>query len=69
MDNTRAIGYIDEKEDLMELEADKALKQSMAQNFQDYCQLMKSLLAMARVDIKSKNLNKSIYYIEREDEY
>jgi len=63
MDQTRTIGYIDDTEDLMDLEVSVAVSKSMRENLTDYCKLIRRLCAMSEIDTIKYSPSKSIYYI------
>ncbi|MCF6352455.1 MAG: hypothetical protein L3J06_05560 [Cyclobacteriaceae bacterium] len=64
--NTRTIGYIDDDEDLLEVEVETALNRSMNQNFIAYCKLIRSIFAMSDIETINFTGDKTIYFIENE---
>ncbi len=65
--NTRKIDYIDQNEDLLDIEVEQALARTMEENFRVYCELIISNYAMAGIDVLNYPVKREIYYIE--DEY
>jgi hypothetical protein len=64
MDKTRTIGYIDENEDILELEARLAATRTMEENFAIYCQAIAAQFAMMGIDVYNYKADRTIYFIE-----
>ncbi|MEO9871928.1 hypothetical protein [Ekhidna sp.] len=62
--NTRTIDYIDEQEDLMELELDQALSNTMEQNLKLYFASIAAQCAIMGVDIRKPSNSRKIYFID-----
>ena len=68
MDQTRTIGYIDENEDLLELEVQQAATRTMEENFAIYCEAIAAQYAMMGIDVYNYKPERIIYYIEDGEE-
>ena len=68
MDQTRTIGYIDENEDLLELEVQQAATRTMEENFASYCEAIAAQYAMMGIDVYNYKPERIIYYIEDGEE-
>lgn len=64
INGSRAISFIEENEDLLEEEVNRALKSSVEDNLRKYLQLVASLAAMSGIDIYNTPKDTRIYYIE-----
>ncbi len=64
--DTRTIAYIDENEDLLEIEINLALSRTMNNNFTAYCKLVRSLFSLNGIDTNNYEPDKTIYYINNE---
>ncbi|MDH5366459.1 MAG: hypothetical protein OEW67_05690 [Cyclobacteriaceae bacterium] len=65
---TRTISYIDENEDLLDIEIDIALNRTMEENFIAYCEFIISNYAIADIDVINYPIKREIYFIEDEQQ-
>ena len=64
--NTRTIKYADPNEDLLQIEVDLALNQSMEERFKAYCDTIVALYAMAEIDVVKYPIKRVISYVNEE---
>ena len=64
--NTRTIYYIDEKEGYLVDEVALALKRTLDQNLEAYCETVIANYAMMNIDVVNYPVTRVIYYLEDE---
>ena len=64
--NTRTLKYADPHEDLLQIEVDIALNQSMEERFKAYCDTIVALYAMAEIDVVKYPVKRVISYVNEE---
>ena len=64
--STRSISYIDEKEDILEIEAEQALNSTIEENLSRFFDIMSAQVALSGIDFKSHPVERTIYYIDEE---
>ena len=66
--NTKQIKYIEEGEDVLQLEVDYAITKTNDELLIEYCKHIVANYAIAGIDILTYPIEKKIYYIENESE-